>query len=488
MSQLHLQSSASADSVLGKLAEDIAAFARGSAVSLLTWDERTGSYHDLSSGEPGENRAISSPDLADPVRMTMYANKEPWGGSAGTGTGEGTGGSGRTSTSLIFPIAVRGRVDHVLAISERTLSDSDVRLINGCCRQAALAIETLDMQATLKQKIDRMSSLIGSVTALSEEEDYRDLLQAVVNRSAELLRAEQGSLMLIEKEADVLLLKASIGVLGDPNQPIRVPKGAGIAGSVAERGEPLLIEDIEKDPRIGKKNQSQYKTASFVSVPLKIGSRIVGVMNFSDKTTGEFFDEVDLDLAQACASHAAVVLDRKEMWNETEKLKQQATTDELTGLLKRSSVMNRLREELSRSERYAKVTSLAMLDIDGFKSFNDQHGHAAGDRVLQGISSVLVRSMRSIDIVGRYGEDEFVIILPETDAFFAVHMAQRIRRNIADMDLSKEMGGQGVKHITVSIGIATYPLHGTRSEVLLDHANEALYRAKSNGKDQVVVY
>lgn len=486
MSQLDLLPAANTDAVLRKLAEDISAFVRGSAVSLLAWDERTGSYHGLSGGEHGDTLPISSLDPTDPVRMTLFARKEPWDGSAGSG--EGTGSSGRTSKSVIFPIMVGGRVDYVLAISEESLSDCDVRLISGYCRQAALVIETLDVHATLKRMIDRLSSLVGVVADLSEEQNYRNLLQAVVNRSAELLLAEQGSLMLIEKETDVLSLKASKGVLGDPNQPIRVPKGVGIAGRVAERGEPLLVADVEHDPRIGKKNQSQYKTASFVSVPLKIGSRIVGVMNFTDKTTGGLFDDVDLGLAQACASHVAVVLDRKEMWDETEKLKQQATTDELTGLLNRGCVLNRLREELSRSERYAKVMSLAMLDIDGFKNVNDQYGHAAGDRVLQRISAVMLRSMRSIDIVGRYGGDEFVIILPETDAFFAVHMAQRIRLDIANTDLSKEIGGQDVKHITVSIGIATYPLHGTRSEVLLDHADEALYRAKTNGKDQVAVY
>jgi diguanylate cyclase (GGDEF)-like protein len=211
-------------------------------------------------------------------------------------------------------------------------------------------------------------------------------------------------------------------------------------------------------------------------------------MNFTDKTTGEFFDDVDLRFAQTCASHAAVVLDHREMCEETERLKQQATTDELTGLLNRGCIMSRLREELSRSDRYAKTMSLVMLDIDGFKNVNDQFGHTTGDRVLKRVSEVMMNAVRSIDIVGRFGGDEFVIILPETDTYFAAHMAERVRFDIAKTDISREIPDRMVNKITASIGIATFPLHGISTEVLVDHADEALYRAKAGGRDRVVVY
>jgi diguanylate cyclase (GGDEF)-like protein len=277
-------------------------------------------------------------------------------------------------------------------------------------------------------------------------------------------------------------------VHNEPAREIRIPKGVGIAGKVAEMGEPILVENIEDDPRIGKKNQSKYKTSSFVSVPLKIGNRVVGVMNFTDKATGALFDDVDLRFAQTCASHAAFVLDRREMCEETEKLKQQATTDTLTGLLNRGHVLSRIREELLRSDRYAKTMSLVMLDLDGFKNINDRFGHAAGDRVLRIVSEVMLKAVRSIDIVGRYGGDEFIIILPETDTYFAAHMAERLRSDIAKADISRSLSDRMAQKITASIGIATFPLHGTSPDVLIEHADEALYRAKAGGRDRVVVY
>ena len=150
--------------------------------------------------------------------------------------------------------------------------------------------------------------------------------------------------------------------------------------------------------------------------------------------------------------------------------------------------MSRLREELSRSERYAKTMSLVMLDIDEFKNINDQFGHAAGDRVLKRIAEVMSHAVRSIDIIGRYGGDEFIIILPETDTYFAAHMAERLRADIEQSDISREISDRLVSKITASIGIATFPVHGRSLEVLAEHADEALYRAKADGRNRVIVY
>jgi diguanylate cyclase (GGDEF)-like protein len=101
---------------------------------------------------------------------------------------------------------------------------------------------------------------------------------------------------------------------------------------------------------------------------------------------------------------------------------------------------------------------------------------------------VITNAVRSIDIVGRYGGDEFVIALPETDTFFAMHLAERVRFNIAKTDISRQTTDRIANKMTGSIGIATFPSHGTNPEVLIANADEALYRAKAGGKNQVVVY
>jgi diguanylate cyclase (GGDEF)-like protein len=472
---------------LKKLVNDLSAALPGQAVSVLSRDSLTGSFHGLPGDHTFDHPGMDFLDRTDPLIGKLLAGEEwvhrenEYGSRVGD---EGT----RTASETVFSIEVSGYIDHVLMIKGENLSDGDFRLIGAYCRQTALALETLAMHVNLNRKIARLASLVCLVDDLSVEQNYRNLLQTVLDRSTELLLAAQGSIMLIEKETDLLLIEMSKGARKDQDQQVRVPKGIGIAGRVAASGEPLLVEDIEHDARIGRKNQERYKSASFVSVPLKIGRRVVGVMNFNDKRTGELFDDVDLRLAQTCASHAAVILDRKQIYEQTEKLTRQATIDDLTGLLNRGCFLRRLKEELDRSDRYSKMMSLVMLDIDGFKSINDQFGHARGDLVLRRIAEVITKAVRSIDIVGRYGGDEFVIALPETDTFFAAHMAERVRLNIAKTDISRESTDRIVNKMTGSMGIATFPSHGTSPEVLLANADEALYRAKAGGKNQIVVY
>ena len=466
--------------VLDRLVKDVALVVPGRVISVLTADPATGSFCCLVGGE----HRTMSPGQGDRIVERLRAG-EPW-VHAESAAGR-TGGKGGANLEAFFPLFVRGELEHVLLVAGEVVGDGDVRLISAYCRQTALVLETLAMQARLDQKIQRLSTLVRLVDDLSIEQNYRNLLQTVLDQSTELLLAEQGSIMLVEKETNQLLVEASKGAAHEQDRQVRVPRGVGISGQVAASGNPILVEDIEHDPRIGRKNKDRYKSRSFVSVPLKIGQQVVGVMNFNDKRTGEQFDDVDLSLAETCASHAAVVLDRKQIYEQTAKLTRQATIDDLTGLFNRASILGRLREEMARSERHGKLMSIVLLDIDGFKTINDRSGHAGGDLVLRRLAEVMTSAVRTIDIVGRYGGDEFLIILPETDTYFAAHMSERVLRDIETAHIFGEDNGGGNK-VTVSMGIATFPSHGTSAEVLVEHADEALYRAKSGGKNRVVVY
>ena len=287
----------SKEDVFKKFAEDLSTAIPEHTIAILSRNQQTGSYQASPGNQqtdvPGKNHI----DGADPVLRRLLVG-EQWVHWTIAQSLPGDAKGRDPIAAVVFPIAVHGQIDHVLVVSGGNLSESDIRMIGGYCRQTALALETLDMQASLKLKIERLASLVGTVDDSTTEQSYQNLLQTILDRSAELLLAEQGSIMLIEKETDELLLEASRGLHKEPTQKGRVPKGIGIAGMVAKLGEPILVEDVEQDPRIGKKNQAKYKTPSFVSVPLKIGNRVVGVMNFTDKTTGDYFDDVDLRFAR----------------------------------------------------------------------------------------------------------------------------------------------------------------------------------------------
>ncbi|MGZ5027591.1 MAG: GGDEF domain-containing protein, partial [Methylobacter sp.] len=167
------------------------------------------------------------------------------------------------------------------------------------------------------------------------------------------------------------------------------------------------------------------------------------------------------------------------------RLERQAQQDYLTGLCNRRFFLEQGETELARAQRYDNELSLFMLDIDHFKAINDTYGHATGDIVLQTLSHILRETLRSIDIIGRWGGEEFVILLPETDAQEAAEIAERLREAI---DHAKVTLATGLPlHFTASIGIATLKEKDTNIDILLNYADEALYQAKNTGRNKVCI-
>ena len=169
-----------------------------------------------------------------------------------------------------------------------------------------------------------------------------------------------------------------------------------------------------------------------------------------------------------------------------EQLEALAKMDELTGCLSRRYLMERLENELERAARYNRLLGLVMFDIDDFKNLNDTHGHTTGDAALRSIGEVLQHSLRTADFVGRYGGDEFLLVLPETSVHGTHQLAERIRTGVAGREF--DLRG-GTRNLTVSGGAAGFPEAGVVSaEDLIDRADQALYRAKAAGRNRVVCF
>jgi len=163
-----------------------------------------------------------------------------------------------------------------------------------------------------------------------------------------------------------------------------------------------------------------------------------------------------------------------------------ANTDSLTGLFNHRYFQERLETELNRSHRYRRPLSLAIIDIDHFKILNDTHGHPFGDLVLQEVSQILSRNSREIDVVARYGGEEFVIILPETEMEEAISVAERIRVGVERYCFTENDGS--CVPVSISVGIAQYPIHSTEGEGLIMAADLAMYRSKSAGRNRVTPF
>lgn len=183
----------------------------------------------------------------------------------------------------------------------------------------------------------------------------------------------------------------------------------------------------------------------------------------------------------AVASELVVAVENSRLYRLTKRL---AITDELTDLFNYRYLQQRLDDELGRAGRYNKRLSLIMLDLDDFKRVNDTQGHLVGDSVLSEIGQLLKSTVREVDVVARYGGEEFTIILPETDASGAFIVAEKIRETIS-MHRFYDQEGIRTIHLTASIGLASFPVHAQDKESLLRAADDALYHAKTTGKDRV---
>jgi len=175
----------------------------------------------------------------------------------------------------------------------------------------------------------------------------------------------------------------------------------------------------------------------------------------------------------------ALALQRIRLYQEIEKF---SVTDSLTGIATRRVILEGLEEEIRRSKTRKKKMSFLMIDVDYFKRFNDRYGHLIGDQILCGVSDIIEESVREIDVIGRYGGEEFCVILPETDRDGAMYVAERVRaavekNSIITYDVSV--------HATISVGISTFPDDGDQISELIDKADWALYRAKKNGRNTV---
>lgn len=182
------------------------------------------------------------------------------------------------------------------------------------------------------------------------------------------------------------------------------------------------------------------------------------------------------------AQQFAFALERIKLYQEVEK---KAVTDSLTGVHTRRSLLGRLEEEILRSEAKNTALSFLMIDVDYFKRFNDKYGHLVGDQVLRSVSSLIKENIREIDFAGRYGGEEFSVVLPDTDSEGALYVAQRIRKSIEEASIEAY---DATVQVTVSIGIASFPLDGKSSMELVDKSDWALYRSKKRGRNCVTAF
>jgi diguanylate cyclase (GGDEF)-like protein len=345
---------------------------------------------------------------------------------------------------------------------------------------AALTIGALTVRTTLENRLLRRQ--LWSVEKLgrtcANEVRVEAPLKQFLSLAGELVSYDRAVLWLIDDQTSNLRARVSNPELA--GMPLAADAGPEtILGRVAERNNPLITTNTWSDPF----RPSDGEGESWLLYPLTHLGRPLGVAQFV-RTGRHPFTREEMTRLATLVPQATVAFESVRVRHEMFRYRDKSVTDSLTGLLNHQASKNQLYLEVERTQRYFRTLSILMLDVDTFKEFNDTYGHPQGDTLLISLARILRSSVRTIDHVGRYGGEEFIIVLPETSRSDAQILAERIRATIA-AQLFTVGDGQEVRR-TVSIGVAGYPEDAMDADQLIQHADDALYRAKRAGRNCVL--
>jgi diguanylate cyclase (GGDEF)-like protein/PAS domain S-box-containing protein len=342
------------------------------------------------------------------------------------------------------------------------------------------------VQEESERRSRQLTVLHGTSVEVTAELNLNVLLQSIAEHALNLIGGKSCNCYIYKPELDAIERVAIAGeelVLGGKTRR----HGEGVVGQVWATGAPLLINDYRTWPG-RKKEYDHFPSRALVSVPVRWGDEFLGVLNILAYTPHRY-TQADMDILGMFATQAAIAIRNARLYN---KIEQVSITDELTGLFNRRGFFQFGEREFERSLRFNRPLSVLMLDIDHFKVINDTYGHSVGDQVLRALADCFRQNKRGIDVEGRYGGEEFVLLLPETLLPGAGHIAERLRQSVAELAIpvSRTNGAPSPVdlHITVSVGVAPLLPEIPGIDGLIDLADQAMYRAKSLGRNRVVVW
>jgi diguanylate cyclase (GGDEF)-like protein len=310
----------------------------------------------------------------------------------------------------------------------------------------------------------------------------------VIKRTADniekLMNTDMFYIALYEADTQTITLElCKEGGLVMPRVTMSLDRG-GLTGRIITTREPLLVHDWLEDGR--QFNALAHRIGSdmlsFLGVPMVYDGRVVGVLSVQS-TEPHAFNRHDQGLLQAMATQTAIALENAKLHQLAQVA---ATTDSLTGVYNHGHFVELVYEAVATSDREDSQVSLIMLDIDHFKQYNDLYGHVAGDNVLAMVGAALKQSVRETDAVGRWGGEEFGVLLRGVGVSQAKKIARTIRRAVAELT-PIDGRGRPIDAPTVSQGISSYPFPSVGATHLIEEADAALYHAKEHGRNQLVV-
>ncbi len=339
--------------------------------------------------------------------------------------------------------------------------------------------DRIRMQEENERRARQLAILHEIGIELTAELNLKELLHSIARRALELIGGIYCNCYLYRPNEDRMERAATAGQELFPSAGSH-RRGEGFAGYVWATRAPLVVEDYHSWPA-RKREYDSFPSRSLVGTPIHWGEELLGIIDIMSWAPHRY-TQPDMDMLGLFATQAAIAIRNARLYNQVEQM---AVTDELTGLFNRRGFLQLGEREFERAVRFNRPLAALMFDLDHFKRVNDTYGHPAGDQVLRALTACFRQNTRGIDVVGRYGGEEFVLLLPETPLPEAIQIAERLRESIASLSVSVSpaSGGSaaaGVR-ITVSIGVAAVTPAVGKLELLIELSDQAMYLSGEGG-------
>ncbi len=383
----------------------------------------------------------------------------------------------KTRSELAVPLMVRDEVVGVLDCQSENLDHFTAEmtdLLTLFSTQCSMALQNARLYSLERRRALQLEAINAIAQQTTAVLDLKELLSKVCLLIQHAFQISHVAVLL--KDEDEVVLRAQYGELTPQVQEGgRMSAAQGLWGQALTLGRTVIGNDIQEPPgHVG----FYLETRSRMCIPLVAFGQTLGVLVLDSNKKGAF-NAQDVQPLESVADICATAIQNA---HYVDRVKQLAYLDGLTGIFNRRYFEVRILEEIERARRFESGMSVLMVDIDQFKRLNDEFGHLLGDEVLRQVSSIFHQHVRKIDVVCRYGGEEFAIILSQTDTQHAITIAEKLRR------LVDEWQFPGVARlVTISAGVASFPQNGNTRDELVRAADAGLYAAKQAGRNRVCV-
>ncbi len=363
---------------------------------------------------------------------------------------------------------------------------------------AAVAIEEEKMRLALEKKERERDRVIHDLSTLQRESnalyqlnqamtasiDLNVMFDRILQGLSETLSCDHIVLLIYNPAEGALEVERTSGLDAEVLSKVRFKLNQGITGEAAQSQRMIYVKNIDEDDRNLSYHGLIATRGSMISVPLVIKGRLVGAINLHKKQTN-CFSASQQRLVQAIANQAAITVDNAQLQEKSRTLN---NTDELTGLSNRRHFQEILKREVAQARRFSSIFSVIMCDIDGFQQHKLALGNIQSDALLRQVGQALLKNTRGVDLVSRFGNDQFTIMLPKTTKEGAIAASEKLRKQIHKEDFSSHIQSDLDFKVTLSFGVTEFPGDSKNIYELLNLADRALYAAKQDGSNCTVAW